>query len=262
MAFVTEGFFFYSFFNSIAHHPFSLCLILSFSTFPSLFSTLLMHEKKFLLQKQFYQRQIEMTVTWYGPLAQVISNFSRSSVPLLIGTWVRDLLEINHYLNLFPSSKGFASFSSMPLFQNIDFGIYFNYRNVLILYYIKLLEICATVSCHYVLWHLQYEFFHLRVLPPMTEINYCKSPLLTTKTLTGSLPEWHLNLPGAWTCQCLQQVPEPDTSWRHWEQSGGWWCWWWGLLGFMLGEIVTWCCSPLPFPTVALNHHSVAPLAN
>lgn len=31
----------------------------------------------------------------------------------------------------------------------------------------------------------------------MAEINYCKSHLLTTETLTGSLLEWHLNLPGA-----------------------------------------------------------------
>lgn len=174
-------------------------------------------KKSYCLQKQLYQRQIEIIQWWYWSLARMCYTALSINplLQLLLETWDRILLEINHSFNLFPSLNGSLVSKIVSVFQDIHFNIH----------YIQ----------YYNLWSLQ-PVFQLRVVPPMAEIHYCKSPLLTTEILTGSLLEWHLNLPGAWTCQGLRQVPEPDTSWRHWEQSAGWWCWWWGLLGFMFEE--------------------------
>lgn len=230
-----EGFFLSSL-NSIAHHPFSLTLILSISSPPSLIA-LLIHEKKtflFCCVSNYIKVNWDNSVTWYWPLAQMIYNINNSPVPLLIGPWVENLLEINHCLNLFLSRKGLTSFSKTPLFENIHFIIYCNL-------------LCEVYIVSFSNWGYCLQW---------AEINHCKSPLLTTKLLTGSLQEWHLNLPGA---------PAGARTWHLLDALGAK-CW---VVMLMVGAfelyvegIVTWCLSPLPFPTVALNHHSAAPLAN
>lgn len=175
----------------------------------------------------------------------MIYNINESGVPLLRVAWDENLLEINHYFNLSPSVNDLLNLAACyysRIFIStsiISKGIWYSCVS-LMAKWTRTCEQCASHGRNEVLQ-----------VPP---VDHGGSDRLFAGMT--SEPARAVNLPG----------PPAGARTRHLLKPQGAKCWvvmlMVGAFGLYVGRIVTWRWSPLPFPTVALNDHSAAPLAN